>query len=54
MIRRYGSNAEMEATERADDLLERGDIESAVAWKRIMAAIETLQAEKPAAGETVQ
>jgi hypothetical protein len=54
MIQRYGSNAEMEAAERADELLEKGDMEGAAAWKRIMVAIEQLQAEKPAPGETVQ
>jgi hypothetical protein len=54
MIQRYGSNAEMEAAERADELLEKGDIEGAVAWKRIMAAIDQLQAVKPAPGEKVQ
>jgi hypothetical protein len=34
MIQRYGNNAEMEAAERADELLEKGDMESAVAWRR--------------------
>jgi hypothetical protein len=33
MIQRYGSNAEMEAAERADELLEKGDMEGAIAWK---------------------
>jgi hypothetical protein len=54
MIQRYGSNAEMEAAERADELLEKGDMVGAVAWKRIMGAIEQLQAVKPAPGERVQ
>jgi hypothetical protein len=54
MIQRYGSNAEMEAAERADELLEKSDMEGAVAWKRIMGAIEQLQAVKPPPGEKVQ
>jgi hypothetical protein len=54
MIQRYGSNAGMEAAERADELLGTGEREASRDWARILAAIETLQAEKPAPGETVQ
>jgi hypothetical protein len=54
MIQRYGSNAEMEAAERADELVEKGDMEGAFAGQRIMAAIEKLQTETPAPGEKVQ
>jgi hypothetical protein len=54
MIQRYGSNAGIEAAERADEHLEKGQFELSATWQRIMAAIEKLQAEKPAPGETVQ
>jgi hypothetical protein len=54
MIQRYRSNAGIEAAERADDALEKGDTEGSAAWQRIMTAVEKLQAEKPAPGETVQ
>jgi hypothetical protein len=54
MIQRYGSNAGLEAAERADELLEKGDLEGSAVWQRIMTAIEKLQAQKPALGETVQ
>jgi hypothetical protein len=54
MIQRYGSNAGMEAAERADELLGKGEREVSRDWVRILAAIETLQAEKPGPGETVQ
>ena len=54
MILRYGSNAGIEAAERADDALEHGDMEGCALWKRILAAVEKLQAEKPPPGETVQ
>jgi hypothetical protein len=54
VIQRYGSNAGMEAAERADEYLEKGNLEVSATWQRIMTAIEKLQAEKPAPGETVQ
>jgi hypothetical protein len=54
MIQRYDSDAAMEAAERADVLLARGDIEGSAAWVKIMTAIERLQAVKPALGEKVQ
>jgi hypothetical protein len=54
MIQRYGSNAGMEAAERADEHLEKGQLELSATWQRIMTAIERLQAEKPEPGETVQ
>jgi hypothetical protein len=54
MIQRYGSNAGIEAAERADEHLEKGQFDLCAAWERIMAAIEKLQAEKPDPGERVQ
>jgi hypothetical protein len=44
----------MEAARRVDDDLARGDRVSSATWRRIMAAIENLQAKEPAAGEMVQ
>jgi hypothetical protein len=54
MIARYGSNAGLEAAERADEQLEQGDHEGSATWQRILAAIEKLQAEKPEPGERAQ
>jgi hypothetical protein len=54
MIQRYGSNAGIEAAERADEHLEKRHLELAAAWQRIMKAIERLQAGKPDPGESVQ
>lgn len=54
MTQRYGSNAVREAEERATDALERGDPVGSTTWQRISAAIEHLQAAKPAPGERVQ
>jgi hypothetical protein len=47
MIDRYGKLAAIEAAERADEALEKGDPEGSAVWQRIMTAIEKLQAEKP-------
>jgi hypothetical protein len=54
LIRRYGSNAGIEAAERANEHMEGGDEQSGQTWVRVMQAIERLQASKPAPGETVQ
>jgi hypothetical protein len=54
MIQHYGRDAAMEAARRADNELARGDRKTSATWKRIMTAIEKLQAEKPAPGEGMQ
>ena len=51
LIERYGSNAGIEAAERADEHLEKGFPELSAIWQRIMTAIEKLHAEKPAPGK---
>jgi hypothetical protein len=54
MIQQYGDDAGVAAAKRADAHLESGHLGHCATWERIMTAIETLQAEKPAPGETVQ
>ena len=54
MVKRYGDDAMLEASQRADQMLEEGDMAAAEVWHRILNAIERLQATKPAEGETVQ
>jgi hypothetical protein len=44
LIRRHGADAEIEAAQRADLMLERGDIEGQLVWMRIRRAIAQLQA----------
>jgi hypothetical protein len=41
------------AAERADQLLDEGDMAAAKTWHRILNAIERLQVKSPAEGETV-
>jgi hypothetical protein len=51
---RYGSFAGIEAAQRADEYLEKGDPDGSRVWQRILTAIEKLQAAEPGPGETVQ
>lgn len=44
LIRRHGSDAEIEAARRADLMLERGDRDGQLVWVRISRAIAQLQA----------
>ena len=53
IIKRYGDDAMLEAAERADQLLDEGDLAGAATWHRILDAIERLQAKAPAEGEKV-
>ena len=53
LIRQYGEFATLRAAIRAEELLEQGDMEGVAAWKRIIAAIEQLQARMPKAGQVI-
>jgi triphosphoribosyl-dephospho-CoA synthetase len=53
IVKRYGDDAMLEASERADQLLDEGDMAGAETWHRILNAIERLQAKVPAEGEKV-
>jgi hypothetical protein len=52
-LKRDGDDAMLEASQRADQLLEEGDMAGAETWHRILNAIERLQAKAPAEGEKV-
>ena len=43
LVDQRGEDAPIRATERADEMLEAGDIEGAAIWRAIMDAIEELQ-----------
>ena len=53
MVRRYKDDAMLEASARADQAFEDGDMGAAVTWHRILDAIEHIQATKPAEGEAL-
>lgn len=44
MIRQHGTEAEIEASRKADLMLARGDVEGQRVWQEIKRAIITLQA----------
>lgn len=54
LVKRYGEDAELEAAQRADAMLEAGDLEGQRVWQRILKAIDELQRDKPDQGETIQ
>ncbi len=51
MVKRYGDGAAIEAAMRADEFLDRGNLDGKRLWMRIMQAIEELQRERPRDGE---
>ena len=46
-----GGNRDRKAAYQADAMLDRGDLDGATVWRRIVAVINELQREEPAAGE---
>jgi hypothetical protein len=51
LIREHGDGAGIEAAQRADDMLDQGDMDGLAVWKRILAAIEVIRRREPADGE---
>lgn len=54
LIKQHGQDAAIYASERADELLERGDVDGRAVWLRIHAELRELLREQPEDGETVQ
>jgi hypothetical protein len=53
MVKRYGDRAAFEVAMRANLALAEGDVDVAAAWRRILDALDRLQAKAPADGEKV-
>ena len=53
LIRRHGHDAAKEATKRVDAMLASGDLEGQRAWRRVLQAIDMLQAKDRPAGAAV-
>jgi hypothetical protein len=47
VIRQHGGSASYFAAGRADELLDAGDSEGAVVWRRVLVAIKRLQLQEP-------
>jgi hypothetical protein len=52
VIANHGERAWFRCAQRADELLDRGDVEAARAWRRILAAVEELQSTERPDGAT--
>ncbi len=47
LIKQHGEDAPIQAAMRADQLLEKGDMEGRAVWLRIIKAVEELEATEP-------
>ncbi len=47
LLKRHGEAAWFEAAQRADAMLEAGDVKGAATWKRVLAAVRELQKREP-------
>ncbi len=54
LVKRYGEDATLEAAQRADTMLERGEMDGFAVWKQIVRAVEEVQRTQLAAGEVLQ
>ncbi len=53
LIREHGEEAALEAAQRADAMLEKGDMEGCATWKRVLGAVEELQRAEMPPGEAL-
>ncbi len=53
LVDQHGKDASIVAAQRADGLLDKGDTDGQLIWKRILAAVDELLREKPRVGERV-
>ncbi len=51
LIREHGQDAALEAAQRADAMLERGDMEGAAVWNRVLRTVDEMQRKERAPGE---
>ncbi len=52
LLKHHGAQARPRAAQRADEVMDLGDVEGAAVWQRILTAIEVLQDTGPPSGET--
>ena len=53
LVKRYGEDAALEAAQRADVMLERGEMDGYALWKNIVRAVEEVQRTQLGAGEAL-
>ncbi len=54
LVKQHGEDAPIHAAMRADALLEAGDLDGLAVWKRILRAVEELEAMEPDPGAFIQ
>ena len=54
LLNRDGDGASLHAANRADEMLDAGDMDGRAVWGRIYGAVLELRGEAPSAGERVQ
>ena len=50
LVREHGDDASLEAAQLADAMMEKGDVEGAAVWRRIVKAAKELQRAEPGPG----
>lgn len=53
LIKQHGDDAPIRAAQRADAMLDKGDLDGLAVWKRILAAVDELLAKERPEGEAV-
>ncbi len=53
LVKRHGEDAPIHAAMKADAMLDKGDLDGAAVWKRIVKAVEALRRDSPALGMLV-
>ena len=53
LIKQHGHRATIQAAAKADEMMERGDLQGQAIWMRVAAAIEDLLSEGPKAGQVI-
>ncbi len=53
LIREHGEDADLEAAQSADAMLEEGAIDGQRVWKRFLAAVKEIRRQEPREGEAV-
>jgi hypothetical protein len=54
LVQQHGEHARLRAAQRADELLERGDMDGRREWQRIHTAIAELLRDRPGDDEAIQ
>ena len=53
LVKHYGEDADLEAAQRADAMLEKGCLDGQRVWRRVLKAVKEIQRQEPREGEAV-